>query len=104
MTGLERQFGNAPELVVVKAHGSQLTMVVGGACTFVQIGSDADSPPYWVAVYDAEAEGEVTFMLSRIHATDLAAKHVMPTDVGRELLQHFFLTGQRSSNVGWMEV
>jgi hypothetical protein len=93
-----------PTIVDLHVHRHLVSFGLGSPETFVQIQSESGMPPYFVTVGDPTVEGVVTFYLMGSHHTEILRRHVVSSEVAREIVREFFVTGHRPMQVEWEEV
>ena len=94
----------SPVLVRIECEGHEATVGLGVETAFVQFAGAGGEPPYMVAVGDASAVGDVTFVLDGEHDTEVAASQVVPAKVAIDLVREFVQTGKRPATVEWAEI
>jgi hypothetical protein len=93
-----------PSIVDVCVHGYEVGIGIGLPQSFVHVERDTGEGPYMITVGDTAADGVVAFYLHGDHHTEIACRHLIPTEQAREIVREFFDTGRRSASVEWEEV
>jgi hypothetical protein len=92
-----------PNIVTLHVYGYEISLGIGLPQSFVHVESESGDSPYLVTLGDRRNDTVVPFYLHARHHTEIPERNLIPASQAREILLHFFETGQRLSTVQWEE-
>jgi hypothetical protein len=88
---------------VTREHAGTLGIVLGGERSFLHHVPVHVEPPYAASAGDETKDEPFVFYIDGTHPTEAPWSATIANDAAREAMRHFFLTGELSPAIHWVE-
>lgn len=93
-----------PRLVdLIASDGHSLTIGVGGKYICIMYTTASGNPPYLSAINEIDDTEDFVEFVCGGTPTPIPLSHCFPFEKGIEIIEYFFLTGDLSKKVEWVE-